>query len=80
MAGREVLVPCPHCRSVLRYRIAATGELLCANCLLCGHPFPAHLLEAVGSFVAETSAVQVFEEDDSRRLGFADTLVEQWTG
>lgn len=80
MADHEVLVPCPHCRSVLRYRIRATGELLCASCLLCGQPFPAHLLEAVGSFLAETSAEHPLENDVSERFGLGEVLAGQLAG
>ncbi len=53
---------------------------MCASCLLCGHPFPAHLLDAVGSFIAEDSGGHPFGDAESGPLGLADVLAEPLLG
>ena len=73
-------MPCPHCRSVLRYRLGSTGELVCASCLLCGHPFPEHLLKAVGTFVSESTNAHSLEDEASGAFSLADALVGQLAG
>jgi hypothetical protein len=80
MAGGELFVPCPHCRSVLRYKVGSTGELLSGDCLLCGHPFPGTLLEAIGHLVAERVGAEVLDSDGSSPLSLSELAAGQLVG
>lgn len=53
MTAGEVLIPCPNCRSLVRYDSNIQIEGAYDSCLICGLPFPDPLRSAIETFLTD---------------------------
>ncbi len=63
MTAGEILIPCPNCKSVVRYDSDVQVGSVYDVCLICGLPFPEALRSAIQTFLtdAQLSRAQVAE-------------------
>ena len=54
MSAGEILIPCPNCKSIVRYDSDVQVENSYDACLICGVPFPEALRCAIETFVTDT--------------------------
>ena len=59
MTAGESLIPCPNCKSIVRYDSDFQVESAYDACLICGIPFPEALRSAIETFVTDTQASKV---------------------
>jgi hypothetical protein len=50
----EILIPCPNCKSLLRYAADSHLENALDKCLICGEEFSEVLRTAIDAFVTDT--------------------------